>query len=158
MPHSSTQSNPLLGTWALVSAIALHADGTVDPEVYGSNPVGYITYTEEGRVMVMFARSNRALFSQTIGSPLSSELRAIPVSELAEAFTTFNAYAGRYTLNGNTVIHHIEIASIPNRVGTELVRTFTVDGNRVTLKTSPILHQGTLQVFELVWEKIQART
>lgn len=106
-------------------------------------------------MMVMFARSDRRLLSQNIGLPLSNEIHSIPVAELAEAFTTFNAYAGRYTLEGNTVTHHLEVASIPNRVGTDLVRTFTmVSGNRVILKTSPVVKDGVLQVFELVWERL----
>lgn len=152
---TSTPSNPLLGTWTLVSAIARSSDGISNSEVYGTNPAGYITYTAEGRMMVMFARSDRQLLSQNIGSPLSDEIRSIPASELAEAFTTFNAYAGRYTLEGNTVTHHLEVASIPNRVGTDLVRTFTiVDGNRVILKTTPVVRDGVSQVFELVWERV----
>ncbi|WP_196513594.1 lipocalin-like domain-containing protein [Nostoc sp. NZL] len=68
--------------------------------------------------------------------------------------STFNAYAGTYTLSGNTVTHQIEIASIPNRVGTKLVRTFTLSENRVTLLTPPVFSDGVEQVFELVWERI----
>jgi Lipocalin-like domain len=150
----STQNNPLIGIWKLISATAIHPDGTVTPEVYGANPSGYITYTPDGHMMVMFSRSDRLSLSKNVGSPLSREIHVVPISELAQAFTTFNAYAGRYTLNGNTVTHHIEVASIPNRVGTELVRMFSVNGNRVTLKTLPTLNNEVLQVFELVWELI----
>jgi hypothetical protein len=99
-------------------------------------------------------RSDRPPLSQEVQSPLSSQMQSLPVEELAQAFTTFNAYAGTYTLSGNTVIHHIEIASIPNRVGTTLVRTFTLSENRLTLKTLPVLSDGVETVFELVWERI----
>jgi hypothetical protein len=81
-------------------------------------------------------------------------MQSLPVEELAQAFTTFNAYAGTYTLNGNTVNYQIEIASIPNRVGTTLVRTFTLSESRMTLLTTPVLSDGVEQVFELVWERI----
>ncbi|WP_246162583.1 MULTISPECIES: lipocalin-like domain-containing protein [Brasilonema] len=54
-----------------------------------------------------------------------------------------------------TVTHHVEIASIPNRVGKDLVRTFTLNGNRVTLKTPPTETDGVLKVFELVWERVE---
>jgi Lipocalin-like domain len=144
----------LLGTWKLISAIAILPDGSIEPDVYGVNPVGYITYTSEERMMVMFAKRDRAPFSIDVKSPLGKDIQKLPVAELAEAFTSFNAYAGTYELNGNIVIHHIEIASIPNRVGTDLVRTFSLNGDRVTLKTLPTLSDGVLKVFELAWERV----
>lgn len=151
----SQTNNQLLGTWKLISAIAILPDGSIEPDVYGANPVGYITYTPEGRMMVMFARSDRASFSIDVKSPLGKDIQKLPVAELAQAFTTFNAYAGTYKLNGNTVTHHIEIASIPNRVDTDLVRTFSLNGNQVTLKTPPTLNDGISKVFELVWERVE---
>jgi hypothetical protein len=154
MSTPSIQNNLLIGIWKLISATAIHADGTVAPEAYGKNPVGYITYTLDGHMMVMFSRSDRPPLSQEIQSPLSPEMQSLPVEELAQAFTTFNAYAGTYTLSGDTVIHQLEIASIPNRVGTTLVRTFTLSENRLTLLTPPVLSDGVETVFELVWERI----
>jgi hypothetical protein len=152
---SSTQNNPLLGVWKLISTSVSSPDGNVDLDVYGTNPTGYITYTPEGRMMVMFSRSDRSPFSSNIHSPLSREIHSVTVEERAEAFSTFNAYTGTYTLNGNIVTHYIEVASIPNRVGTNLTRTFTLDGNRVTLKTPPTMNDGVLKVFELVWERVK---
>jgi len=57
-------------------------------------------------------------------------------------------------LSGNTVTHQIKIASIPNRVGTTLVRTFTLNESRLTLVTLPVLSDGVEAVFELLWERI----
>ncbi|KAM3102381.1 lipocalin-like domain-containing protein [Phormidesmis sp. 146-12] len=153
MPTQLMPNNPLVGTWKLVSATAIHADGTITPAVYGLNPTGYITYTADGRMMVMFSRSDRLPLSREIRSPLSREIQSIPVEELAQAFTTFNAYAGTYTLNGNTVIHQVEIASIPNRVGTTLIRTFILTENQVALRTPPVMSDSIEQCFELVWER-----
>jgi hypothetical protein len=151
------QSNPLLGTWKLISAIAISFDGTVEPEVYGPKPSGYITYTPEGRMMVLFSTSDRPLLSREVSSPFSREMQSVPVEERSQAFSTFSAYAGTYTLNENTVTHHLEVASIPNRVGTDLVRTFTLSGNRVTLKTLPTRNEVVQKVFELVWERVEPR-
>jgi hypothetical protein len=154
MSTLSIQNNPLIGIWKLISATAIHADETVNPDVYGANPIGYITYTSDGHMMVMFSKSDRSLLSLEVRSPLSQEMQSLPVEELAQAFTTFNAYAGTYRLSGNTVTHQIEIASIPNRVGTTLVRTFTLSKSRLTLKTSPAFNDDIETVFELVWERI----
>ena len=153
MPTPPIHNNPLIGTWKLISATAIHTDGTVSPDVYGADPTGYITYTSDGHMMVMFSRSDRSPLSQEMQSPLSPEMQSLPPQELAQAFTTFNAYAGTYTLSGNTVTHHIDIASIPNRVGKTLIRTFTLSENRVTLRTSPVVSHGVEAVFELVWER-----
>ncbi len=154
MSIPSIQNNPLVGIWKLISVTAIAADGTVTSDVYGTHPVGYITYTADGHMMVMFSRSDRLSLSQEVRSPLSSEMQSLSTKELAQAFTTFNAYAGTYTLSNNTIAHHIEIASIPNRVGTSLVRTFTLSENQITLRTPPVLRDGIETVFELVWERV----
>jgi Lipocalin-like domain len=148
------QNNPLIGTWRLIAAIAIHADGTIDPEVYGANPSGYIIYTPDGHMMVMFSRSDRSLFDKDIQSPFSGEMKAISSEALAQAFTSFNAYAGTYALNGNEVIHQIAIASIPNRVGKTLIRTFAIDGNQIVLRTPERMNDGIAKVFELTWERV----
>lgn len=152
----SFTNNPLLGIWSLKAAIARHEDGTIEPEAYGPNPSGYITYTVEGRMMVIFSKRDRPPLSGNIRSPFSPEMQTLPRAELADAFSSFNAYAGTYTLSGDTVIHHVEMASIPNRVGTDLVRTVALNGNQLRLKTPPLMRDGKLQTFELIWERILA--
>ncbi|MBE9215695.1 lipocalin-like domain-containing protein [Plectonema cf. radiosum LEGE 06105] len=148
-----SQNNPLLGTWKLISITAIFPDGKIDKEAFGINPIGYITYTPEGKIMVIFSKSERPLLSGNSASPLTTAIHSVPIEERSQAFSSFNSYAGSYTLDGNTVIHHVEIASIPNRVGKSLTRTFTLHGNRVTLKTPPSKSDDTPK-FELVWERI----
>lgn len=85
-----TQNNSLVGTWRLISATAIHADGTLVSDVYGANPTGYITYTPEWYMIVMFSRSDRPSLSREISSPLNEEMSAVPIAELAQAFTGFS--------------------------------------------------------------------
>jgi hypothetical protein len=124
--------------------------------VYGSNPTGYITYTPEKRMMVIFSKCDRLALSGDINSPFSKKIQYLPSQECVQAFSTFNAYAGMYTIDGNTVTHHVEVASIPNRVGTDLIRTFTLRENQVTLKTPPTRIDDVEKVLELVWEKVES--
>jgi hypothetical protein len=91
MSTASIENNPLIGIWKLISAIAIQSDGTVNSAVYGTHPVGYITYTLDGHMMVMFSKSDRPPLSQEVQSPLSPQMQSLPVEELAQAFTTFNA-------------------------------------------------------------------
>jgi hypothetical protein len=75
--------------------------------------------------------------------------------EQAEAFNTFLAYTGRYTLSGDKVTHHIEISSIQNYVGKDLVRNIKFAGDRITLVTPATLVNGKIQTIELIWQRLE---
>jgi hypothetical protein len=75
-------------------------------------------------------------------------------AEQAEAFNTFLAYAGRYTLSNDKVVHHIEVSSIQNYVGKDLVRSVRFDGDRITLVTPQTMVNGKIQSIELIWERL----
>jgi len=64
----------------------------------------------------VFSRNDRPPLVKEVRSPLSPRMQSLPIEKLAQAFG-IDTYAGTYTLSG-TVTHQIEIASIPNRVGT----------------------------------------
>lgn len=150
MNREKNSENPLVGTWTLVAIRAIAADGSVAPEAYGPAPVGILTYTADGHMTVIFAQGDRPPLSGNPASPF--DLADVPASERAQAFSSFSAYAGTYTLAGDSVTHHVAIASIPNRVGTDLVRIVVLEGDRLTLKTPPVC--DNLSRFELVWQKL----
>ena len=138
----------LVGSWKLVSASATSAAGIVDKAPYGVNLSGALTYTVEGRVTVLLSYGDR--------KPLSGSDRInAPASERAEAFATFFAYSGRYSLAGNRLTHHVDIASYPNWVNTDFVREFTLSADRLTLRTPPLSVGGTMQISDLVWERVR---
>ena len=88
----------------------------------------------------------------------SSDSRSAPAEEQAEAFRTFVAYAGRYTLDGDKVIHHVEISSIQNWVDTDLIRSIKFEGERIALVTPPTSVGGKIQTFELIWQRLPAQS
>jgi hypothetical protein len=88
----------------------------------------------------------------------SSDSRSVPAEEEAEAFRTFLAYAGRYRLDGDQVIHHVEISSIQNWVDTDLVRSIKFEGARIDLATPPTPDGGKMQTFELIWQRLPANS
>ena len=143
--------SPLVGLWRLSEIAALYPGGAVDPAIYGHEPVGYLSYAADGHMMVMFAKGDRADLSGKPNSPFA--LEAIPPEELAEAFTSFSAYAGTYSVQGNRVDHHLVLASLPNRVGTRLERTFRLDGDRLTLTTPETDQSGVAMVYRLTWQR-----
>ena len=55
-------ANPLVGTWRLVSVENRDSEGSVTYP-FGRNPVGFITYTADGRMAVQFGRADRVGFA-----------------------------------------------------------------------------------------------
>lgn len=141
-------SRDLVGTWKLVSGTARTGNGDKGTEVYGRNPTGFVTYTSDGRMSLIISSDGR--------KPLSVADRvAAPRDERAEAFATCLAYAGRYTLAGDKLTHHIEAASFQNWVNSDQLRIVSLKGNRATFRTPPILFNGQQQTIELVWERLK---
>jgi Lipocalin-like domain len=140
-PERKTQE--LVGVWSLVSASGTTLKGERSKTPYGVGPVGLLSYTMDGRVTSLISYGGR--------KPLSIGANA---EEQAEAFNTFIAYTGRYSLTGDKVTHHIEISSIQNYVGKDLVRSIDFEGERIRLTTPPTLVNGKIQTIELVWERL----
>ena len=138
-------NDKLVGTWRLVSASSTTSTGERSETPYGLNPLGFLTYTEDGRIAALISHDGRRALSSGGGS----------LEEQAEAFKTFFAYAGRYTVSGDKVTHHVEISSIQNYVGRDLVRYVKFQGDRITLVTPPTPVNGKTQIYELTWERLR---
>lgn len=139
-------TNPLVGTWKLVSTAATSADGKSLVSPMGDHPTGFLTYAPEGRMSLLITHEGRPNLS---GDRLDS-----PIEERASAFSTMVAYAGRYTLEGNRLTHHLEAASSQNWVGTDLPRIVTLTGKRVKLEAPMRGRHGVVQKFEQIWERM----
>jgi Lipocalin-like domain len=137
----------LVGTWKLVSASSTTPTGERSETPYGPSPMGFLTYTEDGRVTSLISYGGRRLLSVGGGTLKRQE-------EQAEAFNTFLAYAGRYTLSGDKVTHHIEVSSIQNYVDKDLVRSVKFQGDQIILVTPPTPVNGKIQTVELIWQRL----
>ena len=122
-------ANPLVGTWRLVSFIVRDADGTV-AYPFGQEAHGFITYTDEGRVAVQFGRADRAPVA-------AADWVSGTDAEIAQAARDYVAYCGAYETHDDTVLHRVELSLMPNWMGTEQVHHVVLDGDSVTLTTSP---------------------
>jgi hypothetical protein len=139
-----SMNDKLVGTWKLVSASSTTPKGKSIENPYGANPEGFLTYTANGRVTALISYDGRKSLSFGGGTK----------AEQAEALNTFLAYAGRYTLNGEKVTHHIELSSIQNYVGKNLARSVKFQDDQLTLVTPPTPVNGKVQVVELVWQRL----
>jgi hypothetical protein len=100
---------------------------------WGKDVRGLLFYSDTGHVSVAI---NRDLTDT--GNPDKDQFDAILF------------YAGTYSVEGNVVKHQVTIASSPSRVGKEMVRFISMNGNEITL-TSPPESFGTATV---VWRKL----
>ena len=53
-----------------------------------------------------------------------------------------------------SVVHHVELDTIPNRIGMHRRRFFTFTGSRLVLRLAPPLPEGVLES-SLTWERVK---
>jgi hypothetical protein len=113
----------------------------------GTEALGYLVYTADGRFSVTISRRGRAGFA-------AGDLLSGSTEEKARAVEGFVAYAGRYSFHGDRVVHHVELSLFPNWVGSDQERWVELAGDRLTLSASPLLLAGKQQVPRLRWERV----
>jgi hypothetical protein len=140
-------SDRLIGTWKLVSVKAHDLDTGEERDAWGPDPIGYINYAPDGRMIVINARSRRSKPKGPAPTP----------QEAADLFQGMLAYAGSYTVKGDTVTHHVDVSWNEAWTGTDMVRIAKFDGDRVHLSTrpSPDPVNGRISVRTMTWEKLK---
>ncbi len=139
-------SNPLIGTWRLISWENRSVAGQVSYPL-GKDAVGYIMYNPDGYMYVAIMRPHRVKFT-------AGDLLGGSPEEKVQAAETYVSYCGRYEFRGDSVIHHVDLSLVPNWVGVDQERLVELTGNRLTLSTRPILLGGRQQTAHLIWERV----
>jgi lipocalin-like protein len=139
----------LVGTWKLVSSTRYVGD-TPQPWLFGTNSMGILMYTADGYMCGNLMNLNRPNFP-------SADIRSGTAAEKVSAFDTFFAYCGRYEVNEpeRLVVHKVESSLFPNWTGGLQKRFIELNGDRLALRTVPILAEGKEVVAVLVWERAQ---
>ena len=104
-------------------------------------------YTEAGYMCVSVMRGDREPFA-------AGDLLRASSEEKARAAESYVSYCGRYEFRGDSVVHHVELSLFPNWSGVDQERLVEVRGNRLTLRTRPLLLDGIEQSARLVWERV----
>lgn len=101
------------------------------PAVGFERPVGLLIYLASGEMSVNFAGTSRVQFQREF-FPTSSELAA--------AGGAYGGYAGRWELEEGRreVLHHVETAFVPNRVGRTIRRSYSFSEDLSLLSLRPI--------------------
>ncbi len=119
-------SNPLIGTWRLISWENRSADGQISYPL-GRAAVGYIMYNEDGYMFVAIMGPNRPKFA-------ADDLLSGSTEEKAQAASSYVSYCGRYEFRGETVIHHVERGLFPNWVGVDQERLVELTGESIDIE------------------------
>lgn len=134
----------LVGAWSLQRWEVQTRQGMHQP--YGDQPRGLLSYTSDGYMQASIAAAGRPLLAGP--SP-----RSAPEDELAASFLSFFAYAGRYELIGDDVVHHVEIALNPAMAGTQQVRHANLRDGALVLSADEELGGGSRRSHRLVWRR-----
>ena len=136
----------LSGTYRLIGTTAKILE-TGEEEKY-TDETGYITYGSDGRMFVILVRGKR---------PKPESLDKISDQQRADLFRTVTAYSGRYTFDGKTVEHHVDISWNEVFTGMTLRREVKKDGDKVMLTTAPSRRSkdGKMSVRTLVFERVK---
>jgi hypothetical protein len=145
-PSANAQSaSPIAGTWTLVAADLLHADGTLTRD-YGASPKGLLIVDAKGRYSLQIFRSERPRFA-------SGDRVTGTATEFQAAVIGTSTHFGRMSLD--TVAHvltvNVEGASFPNQEGTQQKRAYMLDGDRLSYKV-PARADGNTPI--TVWQRV----
>lgn len=137
--------SPLVGTWVMRSWKKEFEDTGEVVDAHGPDPMGFVTYSADGRVHAIVVRRNRAA---PLTSPPSLE-------EKAALFDSMLAYSGTYTLHSDRVIHHLDASWNQSWTGSDQVRFFRLSGSslEITGAPAPDPYTGRSVVHRITFEK-----
>jgi Lipocalin-like domain len=118
-----TQHVALVGTWNLCSCFMEDIETNEKTAVWGEQPNGRLTLTTTGDWIVVQTAQDRK-------APQTD-------ADRNNAFRSMLAYSGKYRIDGQKIVINVDIAWDESWTGTEQVRTFSVDGNRLHIEVAP---------------------
>ena len=109
----------ITGVWRLLFCDTEIKDTGERIPLLGPDPIGFLVLTPGGRMMVVFTAAE-------MPTPTDEASRA-------EAFRKTVAYTGNYRLENNRWITDVEVSWHPAWKGTEQIRNFEIEGNRLSV-------------------------
>jgi hypothetical protein len=134
----------LVGDWKLASFFTEDVGTKQRTNAYGERPNGYLGISPAGRffALVVPEQQNAAQSTQ----------------EQAAVYRAMLAYTGKLRLDGERFIVDVDAAWNKDWVGTQQVRFWRVEGNKLLITSAPIPNPnvaGGMMIGTLVWEKEQ---
>ena len=143
MPDPLTRK-ALEGSWRLLSW--WHEAGGERVRIMSDNVHGALAYLPNGDMFVHIADAGRRPF-------LSGDPFIATPEEGQAAITTMLAYCGAWQIDGGDILHKIAMSSFPNWSGDTQRRHARLEGNRLTLSTSPFSIGGGTRTAHVEWKR-----
>lgn len=140
--------NAFIGSWSLVSSVFKDENGTVNHPL-GEQVQGRINYDANGNMAAQLYSAVRPKF-------VSDDFTQGSDKELRAAFVNMICYYGRYQIDepDQRIIHLVEGCSFPNLIGSRQIRFYIFTDDKLTLRTVPLQIGSSVQIGELVWQRI----
>jgi lipocalin-like protein len=137
----------LLGTWRMVSWTRKAVTTGVVTDAMGADPIGYIAYHADGRMMALVVDRHRPRLKGD--TPTDAEKVAL--------FDSMLAYSASYTLQDNRVIHHVDASWNPAWGITDLIRPYTLEGDKLVISGAPGIDPITGQevIYRMEFRKVK---
>jgi hypothetical protein len=141
-----TTQEALIGTWRIKSAVSEDLATGQKSDFFGPHPSGYISYGPDSRMQALLVKDGRKAPAGLVATD----------AERIELYNGLIAYAGSYSVEGDTVSHHVDVSFNQAWTGTIQLRQFKIDGDKLNITTPPIFRpdNGQEQTFEFVWTKV----
>ncbi len=138
----------LYGTWKLVSFTQRYVATGETIDVFGKSPSGFLSYSRDGRMNAIIVKDKR---------PKPADMAKATAEDKAQLLSSMYAYAGTFTVDGNTVTHHVDISWNESWTGTHQVRNVRLEGDKLYISTNPQENgiDGRIMVAELLWERVK---
>ncbi len=145
MPLVAQNSGPLEGTWTLVAADQIKADGTRGPD-YGAHPRGQLVIDADGHYGLQIYASERPRFA-------AGQKKSGTPEEYAAAVLGSSNHYGRIAVDdrNHVMTLSIEASSYPNQEGTRQTRVYELHGDTLSYR---VLARPDGSVPISVWRRV----
>ena len=139
---------PVTGIWKLISIQTEADDGTL-AYPFGKDVAGLAMIDARGYFSAQLMGMKRPSFK-------SADPRGGTPVEVRTAFENYIGYFGTFDLDEakGAIIFHVRGAWLPNWIGSDQIRYYTLSGNRMSISTAPVLFEGKKTVGKLIWERV----
>jgi hypothetical protein len=123
LPAGASAQSPteLVGTWRLVAFKVRASDTKDEKDALGPNPQGRLILTASGYITNYRVAAGR--------KPAQND------ADRAQLLRTMAVWTGRYRVDGNKLLVKIDSSWNENDTGSERLRTYVLDGNKLVVST-----------------------
>jgi hypothetical protein len=136
----------LVGAWSLVSFV-VHREGRPDRHPFGPDARGLIVYEPSGWMSAVLSAADRSS-----GATRLEDAHRSGADAKAQAYDSYLSYAGRWRMEGEVVVHEVQLALVPEVVGQAQRRRVALEGDELVLSYELEGHRGTAR-FLLRWRR-----